>query len=171
VDYLDYLKSLPETRQVKIKKRTSELVQEMNLATLREATNVTQREIASKLGISQAAISKLEKRPDMLLSTLQKYIEAAGGAISMMISLPGMKFEFGSLDEAIKIFAKQPRLPTRIISCISSGAVQDYEVYEPALGGRRFFVKSNSSVGIDSGTVETPLADYLDVNAPNSAQA
>ncbi|MEO7014942.1 MAG: helix-turn-helix transcriptional regulator [Leifsonia sp.] len=50
----------------------------MSLAMIREAGNLTQAELASRLEVTQGAISRLEGRDDALLSTLQNYLEAAG---------------------------------------------------------------------------------------------
>ena len=40
------------------------------------------------LGISQDGISKLEKRSDLLLSTLRKTVEAMGGSLSLVAEFP-----------------------------------------------------------------------------------
>ncbi|MFZ4841717.1 helix-turn-helix domain-containing protein [Mycetocola saprophilus] len=48
------------------------------LTMIREAQNLTQADIARLLQISQGAVSQLENRSDMLLSTLRNYIQAIG---------------------------------------------------------------------------------------------
>ncbi len=53
-------------------------VHAMSLAMVREAGKRTQAEIAHELGISQGAVSQMERREDMLLSTLRSYITATG---------------------------------------------------------------------------------------------
>ena len=50
----------------------------MGLATVRHAANLTQTELARRMGIKQAALSGVENREDLLLSTLASYLEAAG---------------------------------------------------------------------------------------------
>ena len=50
----------------------------MNLAMIRQAGKLTQVELASRLDVTQGAVSHLEQRGDTLLSTLQNYLEAAG---------------------------------------------------------------------------------------------
>jgi DNA-binding XRE family transcriptional regulator len=50
----------------------------MNLATVRKAGQLTQVEIAQRLGVAQTSISRLEARHDLLLSTLMAYLNAAG---------------------------------------------------------------------------------------------
>lgn len=85
----DYLSKLPKRRQQAIKKRTAELVaEEATLRQLREARERSQVEIAEKLHIKQAAVSKLERRTDMYLSTLRGYIEAMGGKLEIIARFP-----------------------------------------------------------------------------------
>ncbi len=50
----------------------------MGLAAVRHAANLTQSELAERMGIKQAALSGVENREDLLLSTLASYLEAAG---------------------------------------------------------------------------------------------
>ena len=50
----------------------------MSLAMVREAGKRTQAEIARELHVTQGAVSQLEKREDMLLSTLRGYLTATG---------------------------------------------------------------------------------------------
>ncbi|MSY39042.1 MAG: helix-turn-helix domain-containing protein, partial [Actinobacteria bacterium] len=45
---------------------------------IREAAQLTQAQMAELLGVGQTSISRLEARPDMLLSTLRKFLDAAG---------------------------------------------------------------------------------------------
>ena len=50
----------------------------MNLAMIRKAAQMTQAEVARKLGVGQGVVSRLEHRDDMLLSTLYDYLMATG---------------------------------------------------------------------------------------------
>ena len=50
----------------------------MNLAMIRKAAQMTQVEVARKLGVGQGVVSRLEHRGDMLLSTLYDYLTATG---------------------------------------------------------------------------------------------
>lgn len=78
----------------------------MGLALIRQAANLTQTELAKELGVGQAAIAKLERRPDLLLSTLRSYIAAAGGTLRLVVELPGGDEVELSLDGAGKRSAK-----------------------------------------------------------------
>ncbi len=84
------MKSLSAARREKIEARAAELVaQEMTLRELREALTLTQTRIAETLGIGQDSVSRLEKRSDLLLSTLRSYVEAMGGHLSLIADFPG----------------------------------------------------------------------------------
>jgi len=57
---------------------------EIDLHDLRRALNVSQSELAAELGISQSAISQLERADDLKLSTLQKYLEKLGAHLELV---------------------------------------------------------------------------------------
>jgi hypothetical protein len=85
----DYMAKLPKKRQRAIKKRAAELIaEEATLRQLRDARERSQVEMAEKLHIKQAAVSKLERRTDMYLSTLRSYIEAMGGKLEIIARFP-----------------------------------------------------------------------------------
>jgi transcriptional regulator with XRE-family HTH domain len=50
----------------------------IDLAAIRRAIGLTQSELAAKLGVGQAQISKIERQGDMLISTLASYLTALG---------------------------------------------------------------------------------------------
>ena len=58
----------------------------MGLAALRQAAELTQTELARRLGVTQAAISRMEQPHDLLLSTLNAYLQAIGGTARMIVS-------------------------------------------------------------------------------------
>lgn len=81
--------ALPPERQAKIEARAAELIaEELSLQDLRKAMRLTQVELADRLGVRQDTISRLEQRADMLLSTLQGYVEAIGGRLAIVAELP-----------------------------------------------------------------------------------
>jgi DNA-binding transcriptional regulator YiaG len=72
----------------------------MGLAALRQAAELTQHELARKLGVSQAAVSRMEQPHDMLLSTLNAYLEAVGGHARMIVQFDGgheVELDLGAL--------------------------------------------------------------------------
>jgi transcriptional regulator with XRE-family HTH domain len=82
-------KELSPTRRKRVEARATQLIaEEMTLRELRRARKLTQVRMAKALGISQDGISKLEKRSDLLLSTLRKTVEAMGGSLSLVAEFP-----------------------------------------------------------------------------------
>lgn len=79
---------MPQDRRERIEKRARILLDEIRLAELRKALDKTQRDLAEYLGVSQAAISKLEQQPDMLLRTLSKYVEGLGAELVVAARFP-----------------------------------------------------------------------------------
>jgi DNA-binding XRE family transcriptional regulator len=63
-------------------------IKTMALRELREAKKLTQEEMAGRLKVEQAAISKLERRQDMYLSTLEKYVAGMGGRLELTAVFP-----------------------------------------------------------------------------------
>jgi transcriptional regulator with XRE-family HTH domain len=57
----------------------------MGLAALRQAAELTQVELARRMGVTQAAVSRMEQPHDLLLSTLNAYLEAVGGHASVIV--------------------------------------------------------------------------------------
>jgi len=60
----------------------------MALEELRDALRMTQKELATALKVDQSAISKLEHRTDMYVSTLQRCIAAMGGQLEIRAVFP-----------------------------------------------------------------------------------
>jgi transcriptional regulator with XRE-family HTH domain len=60
----------------------------MTLQELRRARRLTQVRMAKVLNIGQDGVSKLEKRADLMISTLRKTVEALGGRLSLMVEFP-----------------------------------------------------------------------------------
>ena len=83
------MKSISSARRKKVEARADGLIaEEMTLQELRQARKLTQVRMAKALGISQDGVSRLEKRSDLLLSTLRKSVEAMGGNLSLVAEFP-----------------------------------------------------------------------------------
>jgi hypothetical protein len=61
---------------------------EMPLDELREARAMTQVHLARILNVNQAAVSKMERRTDMYVSTLQDFVKAMGGELKIIARFP-----------------------------------------------------------------------------------
>ena len=85
----EVLNQLPPERRKKIDGRTDELIAEiMSLQELRKVREQTQEHIAETLGITQENVSRIEKRRDLLVSTLRRQVEALGGRLSLIARFP-----------------------------------------------------------------------------------
>ena len=60
----------------------------MPLDALRDARQLTQVQMAQLLKISQGAVSKVERRTDMFVSTLRNYVRAIGGDLQIRAVFP-----------------------------------------------------------------------------------
>jgi DNA-binding XRE family transcriptional regulator len=81
----DLISALPKERRQRVEARTLELA---TLKDLRQAAQQTQEQMAAALGVGQDTISRLEKRSDMLLSTLRHYVESMGGQLNLVAQFP-----------------------------------------------------------------------------------
>jgi hypothetical protein len=105
------LNQISPERQEKIRARTRELVaREMSLQELRHAVQKTQKTVARTLKIGQDGISRLEKRSDLLLSTLRNYVEAVGGSLTLVVRFPDKEpIAIGGLGELVVAEEKAKR--------------------------------------------------------------
>lgn len=82
-------KMSPEA-QKQVKERSEAMLLALNLQELRQrCTELTQEDVAELLDVTQAYVSKFERRGDMLLSTLYSYIRALGGELEIRARVPG----------------------------------------------------------------------------------
>jgi transcriptional regulator with XRE-family HTH domain len=81
----DVLAALPPERRAKVEQRAGELA---TLKDLRLAVAHTQQDLAASLGVGQDTISRIERRSDLLLSTLRRYIQAMGGELDLVARFP-----------------------------------------------------------------------------------
>ena len=85
----DIIKKLTAAQRKKVEARAAELIaEEMTLQELRRARKRTQVSVAKALGITQDSVSRLEKRSDILLSTLRKTVQVMGGNLSLVAEFP-----------------------------------------------------------------------------------
>ena len=89
VNVNDKIRQLRPAQRKRVEARAAELMaEEMTLRELRKARKLTQVRIAKTLGINQDSVSRLEKRSDVLLSTLRKTVGAMGGTLSLVAQFP-----------------------------------------------------------------------------------
>jgi DNA-binding Xre family transcriptional regulator len=80
-------KMSPE-RQANNNAEAERMLRDMPLDQLRVAREWTQQQLAQVLEMNQAAVSKMERRTDMYISTLTKFIEAMGGHLEIRAVFP-----------------------------------------------------------------------------------
>jgi len=86
----DMIARLPPEEQAKVHARAQELIaEEMSLRDLRKAMGKTQVALAKKLHLKQETISQAEQRTDMLLSTLDYYLQGLGGRLRLVAEFEG----------------------------------------------------------------------------------
>jgi len=86
------LEALSPEERAEVEKQKQELLEEhLTLQELRKAHKMTQEMLAGTLGMKQAQISRMEKRSDLLLSTLRNYVEAMGGTLKLVAEFPNHK--------------------------------------------------------------------------------
>ena len=78
----EIIRKLSPAERKKVEDRAAELIaEEMTLRDLRKARKLTQARVAKTLGVTQDSVSRLEKRTDLLISTLRKTVKAMGGNV------------------------------------------------------------------------------------------
>jgi DNA-binding XRE family transcriptional regulator len=89
VNVNDIVRKLSPAHRKKVQGRAVEIIaEEMSLRDLRKARKLTQTRVAKTLGITQDSVSRLEKRSDLLLSTLRKTVKAMGGEVRIVAEFP-----------------------------------------------------------------------------------
>ena len=91
-------KMSPERRE-RNREKTAALLLAMDLAELRDNLDLTQEEVAARLQISQSNVSRLEKRRDMLVSTLREVVGAFGGELHLVAEFPDGDVEISQFDD------------------------------------------------------------------------
>src|SRR5208282_3857721 len=89
VNVNEIIRKLNPAERKKVEARAAQLIaEEMSLRDLRKARKLTQARVAKALGITQDSVSRLEKRSEVLLSTLRKTVKAMGGEVRIVAEFP-----------------------------------------------------------------------------------
>jgi predicted transcriptional regulator len=86
--FRELTKGFTPARRARAAAKAAALREEMTLEELRKARDLSQEEIAQALEVGQPAVAKLEKRTDMHISNLRRYIEALGGKLEITARFP-----------------------------------------------------------------------------------
>jgi transcriptional regulator with XRE-family HTH domain len=79
--------------------RAQVMLKELALDELRVARNLTQAHLAEVLNVGQAAISKMERRSDMYISTLSHFVRAMGGRLEIRAVFPDGEVRISQLSQ------------------------------------------------------------------------
>ena len=85
--------------QAKAEAEALRLEEEMDLAEVRRALKLSQDEIAQTLQIGQGSVAKLEKRADMYVSSLRRFVEAMGGELEIVARFAGRSIKIKNFSD------------------------------------------------------------------------
>jgi len=104
ISHEEVMAGLSAEMRAQVEARTQELIEEeMTLRDLRSVQHLTQERVAELLGIEQDSVSRMERRADMLLSTMSSYVEAMGGRLRLVAEFPNRRpytVKLGDLTDA-----------------------------------------------------------------------
>jgi transcriptional regulator with XRE-family HTH domain len=121
----EFMKDFTPKERAKVRARTAELIErELTLRDLRQAEHLTQEHMAELMGVEQENVSRLERRTDLLLSTLSSYVAAMGGKLRLIAEFPNREpvvIAFGDITghEPLKL-----RRPVRRTKAQAPGRIQ-----------------------------------------------
>lgn len=81
--FSELTKGFTPERRARVAAKAAELGEAMTLEELRKARDLSQEEVAESLAVGQPAVAKLERRSDMHVSNLRRYITALGGTLEI----------------------------------------------------------------------------------------
>jgi predicted transcriptional regulator len=84
----DLTKGFTSARKARIADKAAALETTLALHELRKTRAVSQEALAAKLAVGQPAVAKLERRADMYVSNLRRYVEALGGTLEITARFP-----------------------------------------------------------------------------------
>jgi predicted transcriptional regulator len=94
-------KRLSPARKARIADKTAALNTALTLHELRKTRTVSQQELASRLAVGQPAVAKLERRGDMYVSNLRRYVEALGGTLEIAARFPDGAVEIATEEKVV----------------------------------------------------------------------
>jgi transcriptional regulator with XRE-family HTH domain len=94
--------------EAEIARRVKEAAGVMTLYQLREARSLTQVNLAKVLNVNQGAVSRMEKRTDMYVSTLRNFIQAMGGQLQVKAIFPEGEVEIDQFETLAQLPSDSP---------------------------------------------------------------
>jgi ribosome-binding protein aMBF1 (putative translation factor) len=84
----DLRKSMSPEARARSHEKAVQMMAELPLAELRQARHLSQEQLAAVLKVKQPAVAKMEKKADMYISTLRRFIAAMGGQLEIRAHFP-----------------------------------------------------------------------------------
>ncbi len=97
--------------EAEIKREVENAAAVMTLYQLREARSLTQVSLAKVLEVNQGAVSRMEKRADMYVSTLRNFIQAMGGRLQVKAIFPEGEVEIDQFENLAE--PREDKLPAQ----------------------------------------------------------
>lgn len=114
----DIKTKLSAEQRTQVKREAVAELDRIGFGKLRQARQQTQVALAERLDVPQTAISRMERRTDLLLSTLRGYVEGLGGKLELRAVFPDGEFILESLAPQKKKLSRNsgPRSSERKVS-------------------------------------------------------
>ena len=97
--FADLRNAMSANRTEQNAQRAAVMLAAMALPELRDLLQVTQDDLADRLAISQSNVSRLERREDMLISTLREWVSALGGELQVLAVFPDGAVPLNQFDD------------------------------------------------------------------------
>ena len=97
--FTNLIDKMPVERQLRIKRKVQTLKDQMALAELRKALELTQGQLAEAMQINQAAVSKFENQSDLYISTLRKILISMGAELKIIAHFPNADVEINQFND------------------------------------------------------------------------
>ncbi len=91
-------KMSPDSKKIS-NRIAQDLRREIGLNELRNVLDISQEELGELLNKKQAAISRLERRSDMHISTLRAFVKALGGKLEIIASFPDASYHIKQFEQ------------------------------------------------------------------------
>ncbi len=101
--FSELTKDFTPERRARLAAKAAELRETMTLEELRKARSLSQEEMAATLDVGQPAVARLEKRTDMHVSNLRRYVEALGRTVEITARFPDASVALTNIGEGTHV--------------------------------------------------------------------
>jgi len=105
----DIKKKFSEEEEAELEREALAELDRIGFNKLRQARKQTQVALAERLDIPQNAVSRMERRTDLLLSTMRGFVEALGGKLELRVIFPDGEFVLEELAPPPRARSKKTR--------------------------------------------------------------